>query len=29
VHERLRRDADRTGLVDYGADDLAAALPGR
>ncbi|MDF1503518.1 ATP-dependent DNA helicase RecQ [Roseisolibacter sp. H3M3-2] len=29
VHERLRRDADRTGLVDYGAEELAVALPGK
>ncbi len=29
VHERLRRDADRAGLVQYGAEDLAVALPGK
>ena len=29
VYERLRRDADRSGLVSYGADDLAVALPGK
>ena len=29
VYERLRRDADRSGLVSYGAEDLAVALPGK
>ncbi|MGZ8469892.1 MAG: RecQ family ATP-dependent DNA helicase [Gemmatirosa sp.] len=29
VHERLRRDADRSGLVQYGAEDLAVGLPGK
>jgi ATP-dependent DNA helicase RecQ len=29
VHERLRRDADRSGLVQYGAEDLAVSLPGK
>src|SRR5690349_3929134 len=29
VFERLRRDADRSGLVQYGAEDLAVALPGK
>jgi ATP-dependent DNA helicase RecQ len=29
VYERLRRDADRAGLVSYGAEDLAVALPGK
>jgi ATP-dependent DNA helicase RecQ len=29
VYERLRRDADRSGLVQYGAEDLAVSLPGK
>lgn len=29
VYERLRRDADRSGMVTYGAGDLAAVLPGK